>query len=504
MAINANDPAEIAKTVAAIVSLVGSQWTGWTELRNRLRTVRTKRWHIGKLGLLYDLIVVWPLRVNVLALMVISVMSLIAIVAGVWHLENTPIPSFFEWVFSHALKLIIAYLVVLLSLAINPIQWLTLWISGYFETVRYRPDWINAKWQLEDDEQSFAVNIDVEALERVGSLILFRMKKTLDQPDLPGRARVPADCSADELANYVLFGCTLERSVAKLYRDDYRVVDNCWNFLAGAAEEKHRVFRPETLKNLRKGGHSFYQHLLKLKVEDESGNPLTAPPDEQSIREVMDDTHARLFRFWIFGLNGRGANLSSRFWSREQSVGRVIRRLRQFPAYGLKHEASTVPEFMKIAARAHVWDKLTGKFDLLPFNASITLFLLNTCCLRTPPTEDIINTSHAEIQCITSWAEARLIDTIWRTIRSSGHDPLAVQLCQKYFGVNEPSKAPKWKVADYVDVWIYGHARKYCAKRSPDKTGASMECKFDKNDSCVCDQAVSGWLRDGHLLKRKG
>ena len=181
-------------------------------------------------------------------------------------------------VFEHALWILGAYLLLAVLFYFDVPYRLALSLTRSW---RYNPGWISARRAL---KESGPVNIDANACTATANTIFKSMADGSFKYE-DDRASKPNNLEADELANCLLLGCTIESQLHDLkqkvnFTPLYEVV---------AAVAKHQE-RPLSSKSIKAGDNdTFYAHLLSLQPTGQQ-----VLPNDQSIHSAVNGVVKRL------------------------------------------------------------------------------------------------------------------------------------------------------------------------------------------------------------------
>lgn len=492
----------IAKLLSGLISLNGSLVQSGTTIKNRSRWSKQAKLQVGDLGWTYKLVITTPNLINRVLLGLILLASLIALAAGALLLKGLRPPYWMKSVFDNSILISVIYAsIFLIPLHFNFVSHFLLWILTKIpKNFRFNPGWINADWQLNYYKEFFAMNTNNEQCERLANAI-FRTIKTQSKIQLPQQAPEPEGLTKDEVANYLLFGCAIERRIHQLYPGDRTKLTESWQYLCWASMIPERPFNPENLKSLKSSDREFYQFLRELGSQDRSTYTQSEGvlPNSQLISNTVENLLACLVK----ESQGRAKSLATgHLFHRRGSPSLLLRRLKRIKGFHLHEDESIRRLFLKLGVRMGVWPFIDLGPFLYPYNSGIAILLLNSNCLSTSADTDSIEVDD-NFRALANYGEHCVVECCYQMIKHSSSDAETQDFCKVVFKC-APDKIDKWRLSDYIDLWLFGHARHYCTKRDKDSTGSSLGCPLASVTGvpCFCDAAKSLWHIEGRSLKR--
>src|SRR5947209_14016697 len=186
-------------------------------------------------------------------------------------------------------------------------------------------------------------------------------------------ARETENLTDDELANYLLVACAIEKSVHELYPGQRQVGDAAWEFLRWARGLPSRPFKPCHILESISSGQSFYGQLRDL--AQPPARPAGNLPESIYIDGIMEKVLSRLSK--KFG--GHGSRLlQTHYLGNGFRRRRLVRELRKFAGY---EDGSEEGVFLKLAVYHGLWEVTDLEPFIFPYNEAVALLFLNSGCV---------------------------------------------------------------------------------------------------------------------------
>jgi hypothetical protein len=465
-----------------LAALVGSLAQVLTQVRARFTWKRQAYAEVGDLGGWYRAIIVVPLYVVSVSLVGIFLASLLAVGVGACLATGFAVPAPLTRLFTLSPLLLVAYAVLGALVFLDAIPEAILAISKVFNAIRFKVGWVNAKWQLRHHRPFFAMNLDSERTERLAHQI-FADVRAKQPATLPYQAPSPEGLDRDALANYLLTGCAIESRLKQLPHQTRPRLDTTWAALAKVACEPSQPFSPNSIVRLAATARGVYASLR--------GN---VPGAELPESALIEDSVNLICRQLATRFNGQGSRLAGgRLLWKNGAADLLLRRLARFDRY--RESESIRRLFLKLSVRMGVWPQMTPGPFLYPLNLGIASLLLNSRALVAPAETKVIERSE-EFSAIVAEGEDHVVAVIQRMLLTTADEPTTRTLTDRVFGT-APRDTNRWALSDYIDLWMFGHTKDFCARRAGVTSGASLGCplKVDTN-ACYCDLGPARWKPD--------
>jgi hypothetical protein len=458
----------LEKQFVALMTLLGvSAVAGFAQLLTavaaELRWNGRMKSEVGSPGAPYAAIIVWPLSISIFVIVTLAVGSLAALLAGALLVIGTT-RWYTMWVLNHSLWIVVVYALVAPLVQFNAVPRVLLWAwkQWKYSYSHLQPGWINAKWQLEHYDTFLAMNINEQGVERLASAVfsyIVREKKPFPE----GPARGPENLTPDELANYLLVACAVEKCIHELNAGQRQVGNAAWEFLRWARSQPSRPFGACQISDDIGSGQSFYSQLRNL--AQPPANPVGTLPDSIYIDGVVEKVRSRLSGKF----EGHGSRMLRRhFLGSGFRRRRLIRELREFAGY---EDGSEEGVFLKLAVDHRLWEVSDSEPFVFPYNEGVALLFLNSgCVVASFDTNTVPQTK--ETRDLMKEAEDRLVRRVHALLKRFKSYAPALEFSSAVFKKG-PAEVTRWELTDYLDWWLWDHARKQCRSRNQSKSPSS-------------------------------
>jgi len=462
-----------ARFFAAVLTVIVPAAQLWDALKKRLRKMARDEVSVGPLGRSYFWAFKVPSYVTVVSLIVVVILALTAFAGGLvvnkaggdakayeaLHQSRWDVPVV---VFEHALWILGAYLLLAVLFYFEVPYRLALLLTRSW---RYKPGWISARRAL---KESGPVNIDSDACTATANTIFKSMADGSFKYE-DDRASKPKDLEADELANCLLIGCTIESQLHDLKQKV--TFAPLYGMVAAVAKHQERPLSSKSIKSGNKD--TFYAHLLSLQPAGQQ-----VLPNDQSIHSAVNSVIKRL----AFNYKSSALRLATSWVPlTAPSLLRVDPRLKGFDPFAGDGHKGMRELFLKLAVRWGVWPEAQAGPFIFVFSRRISTLLLNLGCVKVPQDDKALDIDE-DVTRLVPETEMEIVNR-FRDFIGSGSDGAIEQLCQSRFGC-AASGVPLWRISDEVDYFLFAQSRK-------------------DDGGCFGEKGVKPWKIDSNSFVRK-
>jgi hypothetical protein len=473
--------------IGAIGTILGGAFTLVGKLNNLYRKMVRAEEQVGTLGKYYRSVRVYPITIMWWTLLLLCLLGLLVIFEGV--AESMQFMTFAALSF------------LLQNYLILPLAFASVFICAYFDlptrvllflhrmknpNVQFDPGYINARWQLDDPSEIMAMNYEPTKCSILGVAIMDLMETETTAP--AERAPVPAGISDTERANYIFFGCVIEHWVHKLINDRTRL-NEMWKYLAWAASSSEKPFTTAQISAHSAGYFEFLRDIKTSVARAEGDLPVL-----QEIKEAVDAAAGWLVKEW----SGDAGRLATSNIFKQPSPQTLLENLENASPFSESDGLRRL--YLKLSARMRVWPQMDPGPFLYPFYSGIALLLLNAdCILVSEDIDDIQPHANEGFRSLVASAEDKVIRAARNHLLNHQDEPQMQAFSTRVFAC-APKDVDEWSFFDYVDLWLFTHARRDCTVRTREKELTPCSLKPEGLSNCFCVTPQVRWQLSGHSL----